>query len=80
MNVPYFKELQNYDTTVLIAVESLSTESMVLSRETVDISLYRLDSPISTNGKITAETVPVNGAIRFTLDLKQNKSDAVCST
>lgn len=43
--------------------------------------MYTVDSPISTNGKITPTPVQLSeGSIKFAIDLKEsNKEDVVCS-
>lgn len=51
-------------TSVLILVEQADKEA---------ISMYKVDSPISTNGKITATPIQLSeGTLKFTIDLKES--------
>lgn len=57
---------------MLIIVEQADKEA---------ISMYKVDSPISTNGMITAKPIQLSeDIIKFTMGLKESKKqDVVCS-
>lgn len=77
--LPYFKELESEEFTVLIVLDRPSFEKMVLSQSHLRVALFSVDSPVSTNGKISATEIAIRGEMRMTFDLRSSKAESVCA-